>query len=112
MDEARRNYEISLIGVELAQSRVEEQELRSQLGLGVAPARDDIAGLDLEGSLSDVSRRAVRRAEKAKILQVLNAVGFDRAQAAEHLDISGKTLLHKLREYGLEGALSASDGTT
>ncbi|HXV62884.1 MAG TPA: sigma-54 dependent transcriptional regulator [Vicinamibacteria bacterium] len=88
-------------------------ELRpEQLGLGVAAARHDTAGLDLEGSLSDVSRRAARRAERAKILQVLNAVGFDRAQAAEHLDISGKTLLHKLREYGLEGALSASTGTT
>lgn len=36
LDQARRNYEISRIAVELSERRVEEQELRAQLGRGSA----------------------------------------------------------------------------
>jgi hypothetical protein len=40
-------------------------------------------------------------AEREKIEEVLEEVGGDRARAAEVLGVSGKTLLHKMREYGL-----------
>jgi len=58
-------------------------------------------GLDLSGSLAQVSRRAAAAAEKEKIRQVLIEVGGDRSRAAEALQVSSKTLLAKLREYQL-----------
>ncbi|MGH9336089.1 MAG: sigma-54 interaction domain-containing protein, partial [Vicinamibacteria bacterium] len=58
-------------------------------------------GFDLSGSLAEVGRRAAVIAEKEKIQRVLAEVEGDRSRAAEILKVSGKTLLHKLREYGL-----------
>jgi transcriptional regulator with GAF, ATPase, and Fis domain len=67
-------------------------------------------GFDLSGSLSDVSRRAAALAEKEKIESVLREVAGDRARAAEVLGVSGKTLLHKMREHGLQsGAARATE---
>jgi DNA-binding NtrC family response regulator len=67
-------------------------------------------GFDLSGSLSDVSRRAAALAEKEKIESVLRDVAGDRARAAEILEVSGKTLLHKMREHGLQsGAARATE---
>jgi len=59
------------------------------------------AGLDLSGTLAQVGRRAAAAAEREKIRQVMEEVGWDRALAAERLEVSGKTLSAKLREYGL-----------
>jgi DNA-binding NtrC family response regulator len=78
------------------------RELTSEvLGFGssreVAPPPD----FDLSGSLAEVSRRAASSAEKKKIRCVMEEVGGDRPRAAEKLEISPKTLLAKLREYGL-----------
>ncbi len=58
-------------------------------------------GFDLSGSLADVGRRAAAMAEREKIERVLEEVAGDRTRAAAILDVSGKTLLHKMREYGL-----------
>ena len=58
--------------------------------------------LDLSGSLSDVSGRAVRAAEKVKIKQVLELSNWNKTQAAEMLSVSYKTLLNKVKEYELE----------
>jgi DNA-binding NtrC family response regulator len=71
------------------------------LGFGTEGATPPPTGLDLSGSLADVSRRAAAMAEKEKIRQVLADVAGDRAKAAEELQVSGKTLLAKMREYGL-----------
>jgi len=71
------------------------------LGFGVEGAAPPPTGLDLTGSLSEVSRRAAAMGEKEKIRQVLSHVDGDRAKAAEELQVSGKTLLAKMREYGL-----------
>ena len=73
------------------------------LGLdGAAPRLPK--GFDLTGSLADVGRRAAAIAEREKIERVLEEVAGDRARAAEILKVSGKTLLHKMREYGLVAA--------
>ena len=40
-------------------------------------------------------------AVREKIEEVIEEVGGDRTRAAEVLGVSGKTLLHKMREYGL-----------
>ena len=63
------------------------------------PTLDELP--DLSGSLSEVSRRAAGRAESLKIRNVLKENDGDRALAAKQLQITGKTLLAKMREYGL-----------
>lgn len=73
------------------------------LGFGSAATTRPPSGLDLSGSLAEVSRRAAAMAEKEKMAQVLSEVDGDRAKAAEALRVSTKTLLAKMREYGLAG---------
>jgi transcriptional regulator with GAF, ATPase, and Fis domain len=60
-------------------------------------------GFDMAGSLAQVSRRAVASAEKEKVRMVMEEVDGDRTRAAERLQVSSKTLLSKLREYGFVG---------
>jgi len=58
-------------------------------------------GMNLNGGLKEVGARARALAEKQKIAQVLGETGFNRTQAAEILQVSYKTLLDKIKEYGL-----------
>jgi len=58
--------------------------------------------LDLSGTLAEVSSRAAKIAEKAKIKQSLDLAGWNKTQAAELLQVSYKTILNKVKEYGLE----------
>jgi transcriptional regulator with GAF, ATPase, and Fis domain len=71
------------------------------LGLGADREPTTAAGFDLSGSLSEVGKRAAATAEREKIVQALEGTGGNRHRAAELLEVSGKTLLHKMREYGL-----------
>ena len=57
--------------------------------------------LNLNGNLKAVSSRAQKLAEKLKIGQVLAETSFNRSRAAKILEISYKTLLDKIKEYGL-----------
>jgi len=61
-------------------------------------------GFDMTGSLAQVNRRAVSSAEKEKVRMVMEEVNGDRTRAAEKLQVSSKTLLSKLREYGFVGS--------
>src|SRR5438552_534165 len=63
---------------------------------------DFVHYLDLSGSLSDVSSRAAQAAEKVKIKQALELNNWNKTQAAEALNVSYKTLLNKVKDYGLE----------
>ena len=58
-------------------------------------------GLDLSGTLAEASDRAGRSAEKLKIADVLRATG-SRADAAETLGITPRTLAAKMRDYGMD----------
>ena len=58
-------------------------------------------GLDLTGTLRDVVNRVSRAAESAKIRQALERVGWNKTRAAEELGVSYKTLLNKVKDYGL-----------
>ena len=60
------------------------------------------AQLDLSGSLGDVTRRAIVEVERLKIRDVLKEVDGNKGRAAEVLQISYKSLVGKLKEYGLE----------
>ncbi|MDD8012866.1 MAG: sigma-54 dependent transcriptional regulator [Acidobacteriota bacterium] len=57
--------------------------------------------MNLNGSLKDVASRAQKLAEKLKITQVLAETSFNRTRAAAILEVSYKTLLDKIKEYGL-----------
>jgi len=63
---------------------------------------DFIPWFDLTGSLTEVSSRASRAAEKVKIKQALEISNWNKTQAAEMLTVSYKTLLNKVKEYELE----------
>jgi DNA-binding NtrC family response regulator len=58
--------------------------------------------VDFSGTLGEVTRRVVSEVERRKIAAVLEQVGGDRAQAADALQVGYKTLIAKLKEYGLE----------
>ncbi|HUQ49258.1 MAG TPA: sigma-54 dependent transcriptional regulator [Terriglobales bacterium] len=57
----------------------------------------------LDGSLQEVSSRAVESVEKAKIEATLRECKWNKSHAAERLGISYKTLLNKIHAYGLDG---------
>jgi transcriptional regulator with PAS, ATPase and Fis domain len=65
--------------------------------LGKAPA----AMIYVDASLHEVSGAAVRAAEKALIEETLGKTGGNKSRAAEALKVSYKTLLTKIKDYGI-----------
>ena len=59
--------------------------------------------LDLSGSLADVTRRATVEVERRKIQAALKDAAGQKPRAADLLQVSYKTLLQKLKEYGIDG---------
>jgi two-component system response regulator AtoC len=53
-------------------------------------------------SLKDISRTAAREAERELIQRMLQQTRWNRKEAAEHLGISYKALLYKIKENGLD----------
>jgi DNA-binding NtrC family response regulator len=56
----------------------------------------------LTGSLHEVGARASARAERDLIVRTLQATGGNKSKAAEMLQVSYKTLLNKIKEFGIE----------
>ena len=73
------------------------------LGLGATADGEapTLQHLDLTGTLSDVSHRALRLVEKKKIQCALDANDGSKSKTAEDLGVSYKTLLTKIKEYDL-----------
>jgi len=73
------------------------------LGLVSASIDDDksLNDLDLSGTLSDVAHRALTVVERKKISAALATNSGNKSRTAEDLGISYKTLLNKIKEYGL-----------
>ena len=73
------------------------------LGFGVTNDRTDetLHDLDLSGTLSDVAHRALELVERKKISASLEANVGNKSRTAEDLGISYKTLLNKIKDYGL-----------
>jgi DNA-binding NtrC family response regulator len=61
-----------------------------------------LAELSFDGSLNDVTRRAISVVEKMKIEQTLKEADGSKGRAAELLQISYKMFLTKLKEHRLE----------
>jgi DNA-binding NtrC family response regulator len=60
------------------------------------------AKIDLSGTLADATRRATMEVERRKITQALTDADGNAGRAAEALQINFKTLLAKIKEYGLD----------
>jgi DNA-binding NtrC family response regulator len=60
------------------------------------------AHLDLTGSLTDVTKRAIAEVERLKIREVMREVEGNKGRASEVLQISYKNLLMKLKEHAIE----------
>jgi len=60
------------------------------------------AHVDLSGSLPEVTKRVTAEVEKLKIEQALGEAGGNKGRAAELLQINFKSLVAKLRDYGID----------
>lgn len=65
------------------------------------PVLSEKPGL-LEGTLGSISKEATRKAESQRIIDVLGETKGNKTRAAEILQVSYKTLLTKIKEYGIE----------
>ncbi|HYQ48370.1 MAG TPA: sigma-54 dependent transcriptional regulator [Thermodesulfovibrionales bacterium] len=61
-----------------------------------------LRSLPMGGALEDVAREAVRIAETERIGKALKETRGNKSRAAELLQVSYKTLLTKIKDYGLE----------
>jgi DNA-binding NtrC family response regulator len=59
-------------------------------------------GFTWEGTLDDVTSRAMTHIERFKIASALRDCKWNKSRAAERLGVSYKTLLNKVRALGLE----------
>ena len=57
--------------------------------------------IDLSGTMSDALRRVTAEVEKRKVEQAVREAGGNKQRAAEMLQISYKTLLQRLKDYGI-----------
>ncbi len=60
------------------------------------------SGFQWDGSLEEVTVRAVQHLERFKIAEALRECKWNKSRAAERLGVSYKTLLHKIKLLGLE----------
>lgn len=58
--------------------------------------------VSMEGALEEVAKRAVRIVEAERIRQALKEAGGNKTRTAEMLKVSYKTLLTKIKEYGID----------
>jgi DNA-binding NtrC family response regulator len=72
--------------------------------LGISVSLDFSAFEEATKTLSEVATAAARDAEVSAISRALSVTGGNKAQAAQLLGVSYKTLLSKVRDYKLEGA--------
>jgi DNA-binding NtrC family response regulator len=90
--------------IERAVILTDEKEILPQ-HLGIRPAtseeilRQEVV---LEGALHEVSAAAARQTETRMIKKVLKETGGNKTKAAEILQVSYKTLLTKIKDYGIE----------
>ncbi len=88
---------------------IEEEHLGiRQQELGEIHARE----IPLEGSLHEVSAAATRMAETRMIRKILKQTGGNKSRASQILGVSYKTLLTKIKEYGIERSIPSSDEST
>jgi two-component system response regulator AtoC len=73
----------------------------SRVRTGLQTLLEEIEETAGDVPLREVGRRVAQQAEREAIERVLRHTGWNRKQAAKLLNVSYKTLLHKIRECGL-----------
>ena len=58
--------------------------------------------IDLAGTMADASRRILIEVERRKIVKALQEAGGQKPKAADLLQVSYKTFVQKLKDYGIE----------
>ncbi|HEX5107085.1 MAG TPA: helix-turn-helix domain-containing protein, partial [Vicinamibacterales bacterium] len=66
-----------------------------------APVASPWEEIDLTGTMTDVLRRVTSEVERRKLERALREAAGNKQRAAEALQISYKTMLQKLKEYGI-----------
>jgi DNA-binding NtrC family response regulator len=66
-----------------------------------APASSPWEEIDLSGTMTDALRRVTGEVERRKLERALSEAAGNKQRAAEALQISYKTMLQKLKEYGI-----------
>ncbi len=67
-----------------------------------APVQSTLRNIPMDGTLEDVSKEAMRIAETQRIIRALEETKGNKSKASEILQVSYKTLLTKIKEYGIE----------
>jgi DNA-binding NtrC family response regulator len=62
----------------------------------------NLNNVSLKGTLGDVAKEALRIAETERIKRALHDAGGNKTRAAKELEVSYKTLLTKIKDYGIE----------
>lgn len=73
--------------------------------ISLSPGQPYVGSVDMtaEGTLDEVAKRALRTAESERIRKALRDSQGNKTRAADMLKVSYKTLLTKIKEYGIDG---------
>ena len=77
---------------------ITQKDLRLTLPAASSETIGDIA---MDGTLDEVAKEALRIAESRRIKKALEDTHGNKTRAAEILKVSYKTLLTKIKEYGI-----------
>jgi two-component system response regulator AtoC len=72
------------------------------ISLSPMSVKTAIEMLPMDGTLEDAGKGALRLAETQRIRKALQETKGNKSRAAELLDVSYKTLLTKIKEYGID----------
>lgn len=72
------------------------------LGLAPAVSVEALGGIALDGTLEEAAKAALRIVESRRIIKALEETHGNKTKAAEVLKVSYKTLLTKIKDYGIE----------
>ncbi len=75
---------------------------RKHFNLAPSDPEESLRGIASEGTLEEVAKAALRIAESRRIIKALDETNWNRTKAAEILKVSYKTLLTKIKDYGLD----------
>jgi two-component system response regulator AtoC len=108
---ARTEQRVTVCGAPAAGTTVAGDEASPQsgpsgkpcraVGTGEAPGGMKQTSSTFPGSLAEIARLAIVRAERELIVPTLRRVNWNRRKAAPLLGVSYKTLLHKIKEHGI-----------
>ncbi len=76
--------------------------LPEHISLNPVPVKSALGALPMDGSLEDAAKEALRLAETQRIRKALQETKGNKSRASEILRVSYKTLLTKIKDYGIE----------